>query len=48
MDTNGDGLISRDEAKNSPVLSQNFDAIDANKDGSLSRDEMHAWRHAQR
>ena len=48
MDTNADGLISRDEAKYAPMLSQNFDAIDANKDGSLSRDELHAWRQAQR
>jgi Ca2+-binding EF-hand superfamily protein len=47
-DTNGDGLISRDEAKSSPLLSQHFDAIDANKDGSLSRDEVHAWRRQGR
>jgi Ca2+-binding EF-hand superfamily protein len=47
MDVNGDGMISRDEAKSAPMLSQNFDAIDANKDGSLTRDEMHAWRRAQ-
>jgi len=47
VDTDGNGQISRDEAKAAPRLSQNFDAIDANKDGSLSRDELHAWRRAQ-
>ena len=46
MDANADGLISREEANNAPMLSQNFDAIDANKDGSLSRDELYAWRRA--
>jgi Ca2+-binding EF-hand superfamily protein len=47
MDTNGDGLISRDEATNAPMMSRNFDAIDANKDGFLSREEIDAWRRAQ-
>lgn len=48
LDTDGDGMISQEEAKNSPRLSANFAAIDANKDGRLTRDEIHAWRHAQR
>jgi Ca2+-binding EF-hand superfamily protein len=48
MDTDGDALVSREEAKNSPMLSQNFDAIDANKDGQLSRDEMRAYHQAHR
>jgi Ca2+-binding EF-hand superfamily protein len=44
MDMDGDAMVSREEAKNSPMLSRNFDAIDANKDGQLSRDEMRsAW-----
>ena len=30
------------------VIQKNFDAIDANKDGSLSHDELMAWRRAQR
>src|SRR5512145_3308994 len=50
FDANGDGLISRDEAKGAPGLTTNFDAIDTSKDGSLSADEMrafHATRHAQ-
>ena len=47
MDAIGEGQISRVEAKTAPWLSQNFVAIDSNKDGSLSRDEMLAWRRAQ-
>jgi Ca2+-binding EF-hand superfamily protein len=46
-DTNGDGLVSRDEAKALPRLAKNFDAIDANRDGQVSADEMRAFR-AQR
>jgi Ca2+-binding EF-hand superfamily protein len=41
-DTNGDGVISREEAKARPRLDKNFDKIDTNKDGVLSRDEMKA------
>jgi hypothetical protein len=48
LDMDGDGMISQEEAKGSPRLSANFAAIDANKDGRLTRDEIHAWRHAQR
>ena len=55
-DTNGDGNISMDEAKQSmPKLAEHFDAIDANHDGQLSPDEMHEFgrkmaheRHADR
>lgn len=48
MDTDGDALVSREEAKNSPMLAQNFDAIDVNKDGQLSRDEMRTYHQAHR
>lgn len=41
-DTNGDGVISREEAKAKPRLDKNFDKIDTNKDGVLSRDEIKA------
>jgi len=44
LDVNATGFVSREEAKGSPQLSQNFDAVDGNKDGSLSRDEIHAYR----
>lgn len=43
-DTNADGLISRDEAAALPRLAGNFDAIDANKDGQVSFEELRASR----
>ena len=48
MDADGDAFVSREEAKNSPMLAQNFDAIDNNKDGKLSREEMRAYHQAHR
>ncbi len=48
LDTNGDKLISREEAKANPHLAQNFDKMDANKDGQLSRDEMKAFHKANK
>lgn len=41
-DTNGDGMISRDEAKALPKLAAHFDEIDANGDGQITRDELKA------
>jgi Ca2+-binding EF-hand superfamily protein len=38
MDTNKDGKISKEEAKN--VIAQNFDRIDANKDGFIDKGEL--------
>ena len=46
-DANGDGMISREEAKANPRLAKHFDDIDTNRDGQLSADEMKAF-HAQR
>jgi Ca2+-binding EF-hand superfamily protein len=43
-DKNKDGFISREEVKNMPRLEKNFDAIDANKDNQLSKQEMEAFR----
>jgi hypothetical protein len=43
----GNGNLSRAEAeKGMPRLARHFDAIDANKDGQLSREEMSAARKA--
>ena len=47
-DTNGDGLISRQEAAALPMIAKNFDAIDTNHDGQLSMDEIKAYFQAQR
>jgi Ca2+-binding EF-hand superfamily protein len=47
LDADADGFVSREEARNAPRLSQDFDAVDSNKDGRLSRDELHAHRVAK-
>lgn len=46
VDLDGDGKISRDEAKGYARLEKGFDRIDTNKDGFLSRDELAAARKA--
>lgn len=45
MDTNKDGKISKSEAKNR--IADNFDQIDANKDGFLDRKELLAMAQRQ-
>jgi Ca2+-binding EF-hand superfamily protein len=46
-DADGNGAISRDEAKALPRLARHFDEIDANRDGQLSKEELHAF-HAHK
>lgn len=41
-DADGDGMLSRAEVANAPRLSQDFDAIDTNKDGLLTVEELQA------
>jgi Ca2+-binding EF-hand superfamily protein len=49
IDTDKDGRISRAEAEaKAPRLAKNFDRVDANKDGYLSKDEMAATRRLMR
>jgi hypothetical protein len=48
MDANNDGFVTREEAKDYPMLSAQFDAADANKDGKLDTAEMDAHRNAMR
>ncbi len=40
LDTNRDGLISREEAKASSDLNGRFNELDKNRDGSLSPEEL--------
>jgi hypothetical protein len=40
LDTNGDCVISNDEAKGDPTLSSQFSTLDADKDGKLSSSEL--------
>jgi len=47
-DKDGNGTLSREEAAASmPHVAENFDKIDANKDGQVSEDEMRAFHKAQ-
>ena len=41
-DTNGDGKLSREEAKALPRIAEHFDKIDADKDGFVTPQELHA------
>ncbi len=43
-DKDGDGKLSREEAGALPKLSKQFDQIDTNKDGFISKEEMQAMR----
>ena len=47
-DTNADGRLSRDEAKGGmPRVYRNFDAIDVDKTGSLSLEQIAAFAEKQ-
>ena len=48
LDADGDGAITREEAKSHPRLVEKFDAVDANKDGKLEKTELDAQREAHR
>lgn len=39
IDANGDGFIDRSEAAAHPRMAQQFDTLDANKDGRITADE---------
>jgi hypothetical protein len=47
-DANGDGRLSREEAKKGmPQLARNFDRIDANKDDMVTQEELEAASKAR-
>ena len=48
LDSNGDGIVTREEAKAYPRLTADFDVADANKDGQLDATEMNAHRDRMR
>jgi Ca2+-binding EF-hand superfamily protein len=43
MDSNGNGSISRSEAKSNATLTAEFDAVDNNHDGKLDQQELAGW-----
>ena len=48
-DADGNGMLSRAEAERAAsVLAKQFDAIDANRDGQISPEEIRAFRRAGR
>ncbi len=48
LDRNGDGYISRDEAKDAAELQTRFSELDRNNDDKLSREEYDALNHGSR
>ena len=46
-DKDHDGTLDRKEAKAMPRVAKNFNAIDVDKDGTVSIDEIHTYMKAQ-
>ena len=46
-DKDNDGTLDREEAKAMPQVAKNFDAIDTDKDGTVSLEEIHTFMKAQ-
>ncbi len=47
-DKDNDGSLTREEAKAMPRVAQNFDAIDADKSGTVTEKEIHDYMKAHR
>jgi Ca2+-binding EF-hand superfamily protein len=45
-DKNGDGMLDREEAKSMPKVAKNFDAIDADKNSTVTAKEIHDYMKA--
>jgi hypothetical protein len=48
LDSNGDGVVTREEASAYPRLTADFDTADANKDGQIDAAELQAHREKMR
>jgi len=48
LDSNGDGIVTREEARAFPRLTADFDVADANKDGQLDAAELQTHREKMR
>jgi Ca2+-binding EF-hand superfamily protein len=46
-DVNADSVLSRDEARRMPRLLRHFDAIDMDRDGTISGGEVRVWRESR-
>lgn len=46
-DKDNDGTLDKAEAKAMPRVSRNFDAIDTDKDGTVSMEEVHTYMKAR-
>jgi hypothetical protein len=46
-DKDNDGTLDRKEAKAMPRVAKNFDAIDVDKDGTVSLEEVHTFMKAR-
>ena len=46
-DKDSDGTLDKEEAKAMPHVAKNFDAIDTDKDGTVSLDEVHTFMKAK-
>ena len=46
-DKDNDGTLDKAEAKAMPHVAKNFDAIDADKDGTVSLEEVHTYMKAR-
>jgi Ca2+-binding EF-hand superfamily protein len=47
-DKNGDGMLDKEEAKALPRVAENFDAIDADKSGTVTGKEIQEYMKAHR
>jgi len=46
-DKDNDGTLDREESKAMPHVAKNFDAIDTDKDGTVSLEEVHTYMKAR-